>query len=419
MLTYNVCVIGAGPAGMMAAIRAGKITGGVVLLERNASLGRKLGLTGKGRCNITNAAPLDVFLKAFGKNGPFLRNAFSRFFAPELMAFFEELGVTFKTERQDRVFPQADSSQAVLRALQDALHKSGVEVRLSFVVKKVGFEGGVGTVTSADGRRIRARKIIVACGGASFPQTGSTGDGFRFAQDLGIALEPVGPGLVPLETEESWVRDLQGLTLKNIVLRFSIDGKWRATPVGEVLFTHFGVSGPLVLDNSEEIARRFKHGPVAMQIDLKPGLTVTELDRKIQKEFIGRGRSLIKNYAAELVPKRMTDVLLTAAGVGSEKKCHQVTGEERRRLVKALKEFPLRIRAARPLAEAMVTWGGVSLKEIDPKTMESRRVPGIYFCGEVLDLAAFSGGFNLQAAFSTGYAAGEAAASSIKGVPYD
>lgn len=413
MHPLNVCIIGAGPAGMIAAIRAGAVTRSVALLERNASVGRKLGLTGKGRCNITNAGSIDDFLKAFGKNASFLRNVFDRFFSEELLGFFQELGVNFKTERQGRVFPESDSSAEVLEGLKKGLAQSGVEVMLNACVKKISVFEDVLRVDLADGRYFFSKKVVLAAGGASYPQTGSTGDGFRLARGLGHAIEPIGPGLVPLETKEDFVRDLMGLTLKNVSVRYLLGSKWIKTPVGEILLTHFGVSGPLVLDYSELVARRLSHGSVAMQIDLKPGLTRDELETKFRKEFQSAGSLSIKNFISDLVPKRMADVILSRSGIVPEKKCHQMTSQDRRRLVNILKEFPLTISSARPLAEAMVTWGGVSLKEVDPKTMESRKVPGLYFCGEVLDLAASSGGYNLQAAFSTGYLAGESAAMSL------
>jgi predicted Rossmann fold flavoprotein len=400
MHPFNVCIIGAGPAGMIAAVRAGEITRSVALLERNASVGRKLGLTGKGRCNITNDAPVDHFLKAFGTNASFLRNVFSRFFSAELKSFFQDRGVNFKTERQGRVFPEADSSVAVLEALKKGLAQSSVDLKSNTHVKKVTATGEAWRVELADGRHFLAKKVIIATGGASYPQTGSTGDGFRLAQGLGHAIEQIGPGLVPLETKETFVKDLMGLTLKNVAVRYHLDGKWLKTSVGEVLLTHFGVSGPLVLDYSEAVARHLIRGPVLMQIDLKPGLSFEELDVKLRKEFQEAGASLIKNFTAGLVPRRLADIVLITSQIPFEKKCHQMMSIERRRLLKALKEFPLTIKAARPLSEAMVTWGGVCIKEVDPKTMESRKAPGVYFCGEVLDLSASSGGYNLQAAFS-------------------
>jgi predicted Rossmann fold flavoprotein len=397
---------------MMAAIRAAEITGSVALLDRNDSVGRKMLLTGNGRCNLTNSAPVDDFVLAFGSNGRFLRNAFGRFFSEDLLSFFQERGVTFRTERHGRVFPDGGSSGTILQALKDGLSHAGVEVMLNSDVRDI-IRSDALLINLRDGRQISSMKLLIAAGGASYPQTGSTGDGFRLAGDLGHTIEPVGPGLVPLETREGFVKALMGLTLTSVAARYLVAGKWRKTAVGSMLFTHFGISGPMALDHSETIARQLGAGPVSMQIDMKPDTDRAELDVKLRNEFQRSGASLIKNLISHHIPRRMVEVVLGLSGIPEGTQCHQVTSEQRRTLITLFKSFPLTISGTRPMSEAMVTWGGVSLKEIDPRTMESRKVPGLYFCGEVLDLAATSGGYNLQAAFSTGYVAGESAASSL------
>lgn len=411
---YNVIVIGAGPSGMMAALRAAEITDSVALFEKNASLGRKLGLTGKGRCNITNVSGLDVFLEKFGKKGLFLRNVFNKFFVDDLIRFFKDRGLEVKTERQGRVFPATDRSISVIDVFKKAMAKAGVDVCLSSSVHSVKvFEDGIKRVCFTDGKEVFAKTVIIATGGVSYPQTGSTGDGLRIARELGHRIEEASGGLVPLETQESFVRDVQGLTLKNIRITFFAGNKKIESSIGELLFTHFGVSGPLILDISSDICKLLKKSKVRMLIDLKPGLEPGQLNIKMQREFQVSGSLMIKNYLADILPNRLVAVVLRSSKVSGEKKCHQITAPERSSLVSALKALELTITRPRPIVEAMVTEGGVSLNEINPQTMESRKAKGVYFCGEVLDLAAASGGFNLQAAFSTGYLAGESAASKV------
>lgn len=412
MDTYKVIVVGAGPAGMMAAIRAAQKTSGVLLIEKNASLGRKLGLTGKGRCNLTNACPLDEFMANFGKNGLFLRDAFKRFFVRELIYFFEKNGLKLKTERQERVFPQTDSSKSVVDVFKKVLHEERVEVVLSAAVKSVLTEGGrVQGVCLDSGEKIFADSVVLATGGLSYPQTGSTGDGFKMAERMGHRIESFSPGLVPLETREDFVPQLQGLTLKNISISFLCGKKTVRSSVGELLFTHFGISGPLVLDASAFIAGQLnRQEAVKISIDLKPGMTPDEIDAKLRRDLQQSGSAMIKNYLEDMLPKRLVPFFLVLASVDGPKKCHQIAALERRRIAETFKNFSLTVVRTRPLTEAMVTHGGVSLQEVNPKTMGSKIISGLYFCGEVLDLAASTGGFNLQAAFSTGYIAGESAA---------
>lgn len=414
MLPYNVVVVGGGPAGMAAAWRAAQSVRRVALVEKNAALGRKLGLTGKGRCNLTNDTPIETHLEAFGRNGVFLRNAYSRFFVPELKSFLVALGVSLKTERQARVFPASDSSRSVVDALVRALEDSRVEVFRKTAVERISVAGeDLKQVHLDNGAVLPARRVIIATGGLSYPETGSTGDGYRFAEALGHAVEPLEPALVPLRTKERWVRGCAGLTLFPVRLAFAVGPKKFLTPIGELLVTHFGVSGPLVLNISGSLSAALKERPVVLRVDLKPGLDAAKLDDRLRRNFAACGSKAIKNYLSDLLPKKLIGPFLSAAGLDGEKKCHQVTVPERRRVIETLKALPLTVVGTLGLREAMVTQGGISLKEIDPRTCASRKVPGVYFCGEVLDLAATTGGFNLQAAFSTGYVAGEAAAAKI------
>jgi hypothetical protein len=412
---WPIVVIGGGPAGIMAALRAAQLNVfPVVLLEGNIRLACKLGLTGKGRCNATNDAPVEEFCLRFGKNGVFLRGVFSRFFSGDLVAFFEDRGLKMKTERQGRIFPATDASSSIISLLSLELKKMKVDVRLRHRVEKITIEPGRKIVFFEDAEPIATERLIIAVGGSSFSVTGSAGDGFAWARQIGHTIVPLRAGLVPLETRETFVKDVQGLTLKNVRLTFS-GGKHRIeTPIGEMLFTHFGISGPLVLDASAAVADLLGKGSVQVSVDLKVGLSLDELDKKFQDELPLAGSAKLGNYFKTLLPVRLIDIFLLQAQVDSEKKCHQVTVQERRRLAATLKAFHFGVKRTRPLDEGMVTCGGVSLKEINPKTMESRIVPGVYFCGEVLDLAASSGGYNLQAAFSTGYVAGESAALSLK-----
>lgn len=411
-------VVGAGASGMMAAVRAAQFLRGrpgaktVALFEKNASVARKLGLTGKGRCNVTNDCSLDEFLGGFGENGPFLRDAFKHFFVPDLVRFFGERGVGFKRERQGRMFPESGSSRSIVEALKEALNKEGVKVFLSASVAAVIVaDAKAQGVRLEDGREISARSVILATGGASYPETGSTGDGYRMAKETSHRLTRLYPGLVPLETTEKFVGELKGLVLKNVALVFRCGRKEIRSGVGELLFTHFGISGPLVLDLSARVVPLLESGdPLLARIDLKPGLAEDRLDEKIRAGLHGSGTKKLKNYLEDILPKNFVSVFLGVAGLGGETVCARVSAPQRLRIALLLKRFPLTIKKPRPLSEAMVTCGGVSLKDIDPRTMMSRKVRGLFFCGEIMDLAARSGGFNLQSAFSTGYLAGESAA---------
>ena len=408
---FDIAVVGAGPSGIMAAIRASELGSKVVIIEKNDSIGKKLLITGKGRCNITNSCDPEGFVGKFGTCGQFLRNAFYAFSSQDLIDFFGKAGVETKTERQGRVFPVTDKSSTVVEALKKSLIANGVEIAYTSPVKAIKKETG-GFVISIDGKDdIRAKKVIIATGGASYKVTGSTGDGFRMAEELGHSIKPLRAELVPLVTEEEWVKDLQGLGLENIKIVFSSGKKKIESPVGELMFTHFGVSGPLVLDLSGEVTALLGEGKeVALHIDLKPGLREEQLDSKLIHKFTAKGHSMMKNIMKDVLPQRLIPVFLKIAGIPEGRMSNQVTKDERKAIMKLLKALPLKIKCSLALEEAMVTAGGVSIKDIDPRTMESKKIKGLYFAGEVMEGSAPSGGYNLQQAFSTGYLAGDKAA---------
>lgn len=397
----------------MAAIRASELSQGVTLLEKNPVLGKKLLLSGKGRCNLTNACGLDAFIERFSGRGEFLRDAFRKFFNRDLMRFFEERGLKLKTERQQRVFPFTDRANSVLEVLKRELEKDRVEFMFNSALKDILVrENKVQAAVLRDGKIIPAGKIILATGGVSYAFTGSTGEGINIARKLGHRISPLRPGLVPLEIKEH-PKLLQGLTLKNIRLRFGDGRRQIVSDIGELLFTGFGVSGPLVLSLSGEIADWLKENKkVYLEIDLKPALSLEQLDHRLLREFRRNPKKSIKNILKALLPQRLIGVFSEILKSRPDKKASQITQAERRALIALLKGFRLDVSATRPIEEAMVTRGGVSLKEINPRTMESRIIKGLYFAGEMLDIDADTGGFNLQAAFSTGYLAGESAASS-------
>lgn len=409
MAEYDIAVIGAGPAGMMAAIRAGQLNKKVALLEKNNSAGKKILMTGKGRCNITNSGKIDLFIEKFGKTGQFLRTAFSVFSNEDLIGFFESKGLELKTERQGRVFPANDSARSVADVLLKCLKDSNVDMVYKARVKGIK-KDKEGFVIDTGSGAITAKKVILATGGASYSQTGSSGEGFQIAKGLGHIIVPLRPGLVPLKAKEDWVKDLQGLTLKNVSVTF-IAGKKRITSdVGEMLFTHFGVSGPLILDSSGDIVSLLDaYKEVVLLIDLKPGIKAEEMEEKLLKDFKEHGGKEIKNMLLGILPLRLVPVIIRSAGINAGKKVNQIGRDERRALARALKGLSLTITGALPIEEAMVTCGGVPVKEIDPRTMESRVVSGLYFAGEIIEGGASSGGYNLQQAFSTGYLAGESA----------
>lgn len=404
----SIAVIGAGPAGMIAAGFAKTPYTSVTLFDRNEKVGKKLFLTGKGRCNITNTADKDGFLRSIPRNPRFLYSAFDGFFNQDIIDLIESEGVPTKVERGGRVFPQSDKSSDVIKALRNHVNKLGVVTELNSKVTRIsrtddkyilGFEGG---------RELRFDAVIIAAGGMSYPSTGSDGDGYRFAEAFGHTVTALKPSLTALTTFEKWPGELAGLSLKNVVLKVSKDGKEVFRELGEMLFTHSGVSGPLVLSASARIADSPENAKLF--IDMKPALEPSVLEARVLRDLEEKKHKQMKNVLLGLLPSRMVPVVLDIAGIDPEKTTDSFTKSERKDLVSALKSIPLTVSGTAPIAEAIITRGGVSVKEIDPKTMESKLSPGLYFAGEVIDVDAYTGGFNLQIAYSTGAAAGRAAA---------
>lgn len=400
----HVIVIGGGAAGLMAAYAAAKSGNSVVLLEKNEKLGKKLYITGKGRCNLTNDCSPDEFLAHVVRGGKFLTRAAYRFSAAETMAFFEAHGLSLKVERGNRVFPVSDHASDVTKALERACREAGVEILLGTQVQSVISEDGHVRGVKTAQREFSCDAVIVATGGLSYPSTGSTGDGYRFAQEAGhYVVQPI-PSLVGIELAED-VCAAQGISLKNAVLTARRNGKVLFSQLGELLFTHYGISGPLVLTVSALINRIPLH-EVALSLDCKPALDEKTLDERLLRDFSERKNEQMKNVMRGLLPSGLTEIVLRAAQVSAGKQANAVTKEERRRLLHTLKALSFTPKSLRGFSEAVITSGGVELKEINPATMESHKIKGLYFCGEVLDCDAFTGGFNLQIAFSTGYLAG-------------
>lgn len=398
---------------MMAAGHAAECGAGVLLLEKTPRLGNKLRLTGKGRCNITNETELAEFVAHFGVGGPFLYGAFSRFFVQDLVAFFNQRGVPTTVERGGRVFPVSNDAYQVVAALEGYVTLKGVEVRLKSPVERLLLEGGSIRGVQVKGHAIPAAVVILATGGASYPRTGSSGDGYRLAAESGHHIVPIRPALVPLVVGERWVGALQGLSLRNVEATLLLDDEPIAYESGEMLFTHFGVSGPIVLTLSKRAVDALPKGRVTLSINLKPALTAEEMDRRLQGDLEKRGRQQLRNVLAGLLPGKMVDAFVALLGIPANKPGHQINARERRRLAALLQDLRMTVTAARPIDEAIVTAGGVETAEIDPRSMASRLIEGLYFCGEVIDVDADTGGYNLQAAFSTGYLAGESAARAV------
>ena len=408
MRSRRIIVVGAGPAGFMAAAKAAEYGASVLLLEKMKQSGRKMLITGKGRCNITNAAPIAEIVKNIPGNGSFLYSALHAFDNEDVRGFFRELGIETKVERGGRVFPVSDRAADAVEALIAYLHELGVKIETESRVAKILTEGGraVGVVL-ASGAKLTADAVVLAVGGASYPGTGSTGDGYEMARRLGHTVGAILPSLVPLVTEDDWVKDAQGLSLRNVRVTLLADDKKIGEDFGEMMFTHFGVTGPIVLSLSRVAARALAAGKfVELALDLKPALSHEILAARVQRDFEKYRNKALKNAMRDLLPGKLIEPVLDAAYLPSEKTVHDLRREERLRLSETIKHLVLTVTKTRPLAEAIVTAGGVSTKEIHPKTMESKLVPGLYFAGEVVDVDGFTGGYNLQAAFSMGAAAG-------------
>lgn len=404
----NVIVVGAGPAGMMAAIKAAENGANVLVLEKMKQPGKKMLITGKGRCNITNTAEIPELIKNIPGNGKFLNSCIRAFDNADVQYFFNELDVPTKVERGGRVFPVSDWAADAVNAMVVRLHELGVKLRVESRVSDIIVENNraVGVKTDS-GKVFSGDVVILATGGASYPGTGSTGDGYVMAQAIGHEVTPLLPSLVPLELEEEWVSELQGLSLRNVRVALMADEKKVTDIFGEMLFTHYGASGPVVLSLSRDVARLLAEGRfVELMIDLKPALSFEQLDNRIVRDLEKYQRKEMKNAMKDLLPGRLIMPVLDGAYIAPDRMANSVTRAERHRLVNVLKGLIVTVTKTRPIAEAIVTAGGVSVKEINPKTMESRLIKKLYFAGEVVDVDAFTGGYNLQAAFSMGAAAG-------------
>lgn len=402
----KVIVIGGGAAGMMAAMQAAMNGHQVTLLEKNEKLGKKIYITGKGRCNVTNACDVEQLFKAVYSNPKFLYSAFYGFDNRQTMEFFEEAGCKLKVERGDRVFPVSDHASDVIAALQRKLKELYVDIRLNTEVKELLTDETVKGVVLKGCKTLEADAVIVATGGLSYPTTGSTGDGYRFARKTGHELVEMKPSLVPLETKETWCKDLMGLALKNVTLTMKKGGKELYKDFGEMLFTHFGISGPLVLSASGVYVQKAWNETVEVFIDLKPALTPEQLDKRLLRDFEDNRNKQFKNALAGLFPARLIPVMIGLSGIDPETKINEITKKQRQDFVSVIKNVPLTVVGCRDFAEAIITKGGISVKDINPSTMESKKIKNLYFAGEVLDLDAVTGGFNLQIAWSTGYLAG-------------
>lgn len=405
----KVIVIGGGAAGMMAAYHAGSTGNEVVIFEKNEKLGKKIYITGKGRCNVTNASDIDVIFKNINRNSKFLYSALYSFDNNRLYSFIEENGCPLKVERGNRVFPVSDHASDIIKALTTAIKKAGVKVNLNTEVASIIEEDGVAVgVTLKTGEKVYADRIIVATGGVSYPTTGSTGDGYRFAEKAGHNVIKPRPSLIPIVIGETWVPKLQGLSLKNVELSLISNGKCVYKDLGEMLFTHFGISGPLVLSASSYYDLENEKGKnVEILLDLKPGLTEEMLDKRILKDFEEGMNKNFKNALDELLPKTLIPIIVELSGIDPYKKVNTVSREERQKLVKLLKELRMTPVGTSRIEEAIITRGGVDVKEVNSSTMESKLMKNLFFAGEVLDIDAMTGGYNLQLAWSTGYLAGD------------
>lgn len=424
----KVIVIGGGPAGMMAAITAAESGDKVILIEKMESLGRKLLITGKGRCNITSSVDMNEFIKNTPGNGMFLYSAFSNFTNLDIIEFLKGEGLEVKEERGNRIFPVTDKSLDVLKCFTARLKELKVEIKLHTKVKEIvterdiksefdnnGEENRVIGIITENGEKIKAEKIILATGGKSYPYTGSTGDGYEIAEKCGHTVTKIKPSLVPLEIyDKKMCKELQGLSLRNVEIEIKDLEKNKIiyNDFGEMIFTHFGVSGPTILSSSAHLVRYknidelFKKQKIVLKIDLKPALSEEKLDERILRDFEAYKNKQFKNSLDKLLPQKLIPIIIEKSQINPDKKVNEITKEERKKLVETFKKFEVIIKEFRPIEEAIVTSGGINIKEINPKTMESKKVKGLYFAGEIIDVDSYTGGFNLQIAYSTGYTAG-------------
>lgn len=404
----RVVVIGGGAAGLMAAVIAGREGAKVTLLEKMNYVGKKMGITGKGRCNITNACDMSDFIKNTPGNGKFLYGAYERFTNEDLLQLLHDAGLETKVERGGRVFPASDSALDVRNTFMKLMKHYGVDVHLEEPVKKLLIDDGVVTGVVTDRETYHADAVVIATGGKSYPATGSTGDGYMLAAQVGHTITDIRPSLVPIVTEESWVKDLMGLSLRNVELSVVAKNKVQAKMFGEMMFTHFGITGPIVLSLSHTVGKLMRKkniGIIGLDINLKPALSPETLDKRLQKDFDLYSKKQLINGMKDLLPSRLIPLIIELAGIDPQKPINQISKEERQQIGYMLQHMPLTVKGLRPVEEAIVTAGGISLKEFNPKTMESKLVKGLYGAGEVLDIDAFTGGYNLQAAFSTGFVA--------------
>lgn len=408
-MSKKVIVIGGGAAGMFAAYFAAAGGNQVTLLEKNEKLGKKIYITGKGRCNLTNACDVEELFGNVKSNSKFLYSAFYGYDNSRVVDFFEDHGMPTKIERGNRVFPVSDKSSDVISTLQKALRGQHVDIKLNTTVRDILTKDSGTSVSGVlldDGTKIDADDVIIATGGLSYPSTGSTGDGYRMAKTLGHSVTECTPSLVPFNVRESWVKELQGLSLKNTAIKIYNGKKKLYEDFGEMLFTHFGVSGPMILSASASIKQNLIKEPLTMYIDLKPALSVEALDKRILREFEEAKNKQFKNSINKLLPAKMIPVIIELSQIDPDKKVNEISKEERNRLLELLKKLPVTLDGPRGWNEAIITKGGIKVKEVNPSTMESKLIRNLFFAGEVLDLDAYTGGFNLQIAWSTGYLAG-------------
>ena len=411
----RVIVVGGGPAGMMAAITAAENGNEVIIIEKMSSLGRKLLITGKGRCNITSSLYMSEFIKNTPRNGKFLYSAFQNYTNKDIIEFLKEQGLEVKEERGNRIFPITDKSVDVLNCFIKKIKELNIQCKLDTAVEKILVQNNEIIAVRTNKEMIKANKVILATGGKSYPLTGSTGDGYNIAKSLGHTIEKIKPSLVPLEVyEKEYCQSLQGLSLRNIEIKI-IDKDKKKTiyeDFGEMIFTHFGISGPTILSASahlikyKDIDYLLKKKNIVINIDLKPALSEEQLDERILRDFKEFKNKQFKHSLDKLLPKKMIPLIIKLSKINEDKKVNEITKEERKKIVELLKNFTITIKDFRPVEEAIITCGGISTKEINPKTMESKIIKGLYFAGEIIDVDAYTGGFNLQIAYSTGYTAG-------------